>query len=133
MTIIKFQFKQGILTNGVVVAVKKLLNCHTIDQKMFLSEVDSMTKVGHPNIVRFIGYCSETKEKALQMHGKTVMAEERERLLCFEYIRKGSLDNYLTGIRYENGRNFSRTVPFHFLYFPVCFRICEIPFSYLRK
>jgi hypothetical protein len=35
--------------------------------------------------------------------------------------------------RDENGRNFSRTVPFHFLYFPVRFRICEIPFSYLRK
>jgi hypothetical protein len=33
--------------------------------------------------------------------------------------------------RDENGRNLSRTAPFHFLYFPVRFRICEIPFSYL--
>jgi serine/threonine protein kinase len=96
-TIMKFQFKQGILPNGVVIAVKKLKNNHTIDEKMFLREVDSMIKVGHQNIVRFIGHCSETKGKAVQMNGKTVMAEERERLLCFEYIRKGSLDNYLTG------------------------------------
>jgi hypothetical protein len=35
--------------------------------------------------------------------------------------------------RDENGRNFPRTVPFRFLYFSVRFRICEIPFSYLRK
>jgi hypothetical protein len=35
--------------------------------------------------------------------------------------------------RDENGRNFSRIVPFCFLYFLVRFRICEIPFSYLRK
>jgi hypothetical protein len=35
--------------------------------------------------------------------------------------------------RDENGRNFSRTVPFRFLYFSVRFRIYEIPFLYLRK
>jgi hypothetical protein len=35
--------------------------------------------------------------------------------------------------RDENGRNFPRTVPFRFLHFSVRFRICEIPFSYLRK
>jgi hypothetical protein len=33
----------------------------------------------------------------------------------------------------QNGRNFFFTVPFRFLYFLVHFRICEIPFSYLRK
>jgi hypothetical protein len=35
--------------------------------------------------------------------------------------------------RDENGQIFSRTIPFCFLHFPVCFRICEILFSYLRK
>jgi hypothetical protein len=35
--------------------------------------------------------------------------------------------------RDENGRNFFRTVPFCFLHFFIHFRICEIPFSYLRK
>jgi hypothetical protein len=35
--------------------------------------------------------------------------------------------------RDENGRNFFRTIPFRFLYFSIRFRICEIPFSYLRK
>jgi hypothetical protein len=40
---------------------------------------------------------------------------------------------FLVLSRDENGRNFSRTVPFRFLYFSVRFRICEIPFLYLRK
>jgi hypothetical protein len=47
----------------------------------------------------------------------------------------GVMSRYMEapGNRDENGRNFSHTVPFRFLYFFVRFRICEIPFSYLRK
>lgn len=57
-----------------------------------------MIKAEHRNIVRFIGYCYHTEQKAMKIEGKFIMAEMRERLLCFEYISKGSLDKYLTGM-----------------------------------
>ncbi|GJN34895.1 hypothetical protein PR202_gb23601 [Eleusine coracana subsp. coracana] len=95
---------QGILRNGFI-AVKKLFNSHTIEDKMFHQEVKSMMMVRHPNIVRFLGYCSHTEEIAInlpaekekQLPERTIMAQIRERLLCFEYISKGGLENYLTG------------------------------------
>ncbi|KAL6880305.1 hypothetical protein ACP4OV_011870 [Aristida adscensionis] len=87
---------KGVLPNGIIVAVKKLFNKHTIDEKQFNQEFQSMVMAEHHNIVRFIGYCSHTEQKAMRIEGKFVMADMRERLLCFEYISKGSLDNYLT-------------------------------------
>ena len=90
-------FKQGILRNGIV-AVKRLRKIWTIKDSMFHREVISLISVKQQNIVRFIGYCSVTEEHAtLLLGGRHVMADIRERLLCFEYIRNGSLENHLTG------------------------------------
>ncbi|XP_066321034.1 uncharacterized protein [Miscanthus floridulus] len=86
---------KGILRNGVV-AVKRLHNTRTIKDKMFHREVKSLFSVKHPNIVRFLGYCSFTKEHAIPLGGRIIMADIRERLLCFEYIRNGSLDQHLS-------------------------------------
>jgi coatomer subunit beta' len=77
--------------------VKRLLNTRTIKDKMFHREVLSLISVKHQNIVRFLGYCSFTEEHAILSGGRTIMADIRERLLCFEYIRNGSLEKYLTG------------------------------------
>jgi coatomer subunit beta' len=91
--------KQGILQNKVI-AVKKLHSSYTIEDKMFHQEVQSLIMVKHRNIVRFLGYCSHTEEKAMKMEGKIIMAQIRERLLCFDYMSKGSLENHLTGNLY---------------------------------
>jgi len=56
-----------------------------------------LISVKYPNIVRFLGYCSFTKEHAIPLGGTIIMADIRERLLCFEYIRNGSLDQHLSG------------------------------------
>ena len=60
-------------------------------------------KAKHKNIVRFLGYCANTENKAMKHSesgepSKYIFAEMRERLLCFEYISNGSLDRYLTGM-----------------------------------
>ncbi|XP_066317828.1 cysteine-rich receptor-like protein kinase 27 [Miscanthus floridulus] len=86
---------KGILRNGVV-AVKRLHSSRTIKDKMFHREVISLISVKHSNIVRFLGYCSFTKEHAIPLGGTIIMADIRERLLCFEYIRNGSLDQHLS-------------------------------------
>ncbi|KAJ1261656.1 hypothetical protein BS78_09G047200 [Paspalum vaginatum] len=87
---------RGILQNGII-AVKRLFRNRTIEDKMFHQEVKSLMMVNHKNVVRFLGYCSHTEEQAFKSgDGKFLMAEIRERLLCFEYMTKGSLENYLT-------------------------------------
>ncbi|GJN06810.1 hypothetical protein PR202_ga24575 [Eleusine coracana subsp. coracana] len=89
------QVYKGIFANRFI-AVKKLFNDRTWDDKMFNSEVKSLIKAKHPNIVNFFGYCCNTEEKFQQVGGVHIRAEIRERLLCFEFIPNGSLENYLT-------------------------------------
>lgn len=92
---------KGVLQTGSVVAIKKLLNSQTIEEKPFYDETTSMMGVRHQNIVRFLGYCANTEYKFIKMEGsgslqKPIYSEIRERLLCFEYMSNGGLDNHLT-------------------------------------
>ena len=64
MAILTRVFKQGILPNGII-AVKKLLNSHTIDEKMFHQEVMSMMMVMHKNTIRLLGYGRDAGKIAL--------------------------------------------------------------------
>jgi serine/threonine protein kinase len=88
--------KQGVLPNGEV-AVKRIRSDQTIYEKLFQREVTSLLNVSHKNIVRFLGFCSHTIHKAILYEGQYVYAENRDRLLCFEYINNGSLEKYITG------------------------------------
>ena len=85
------------LRNGIV-AVKRLFKSQTIKDKMFHREVQNLITVRHKNMVRFLGYCSFTEERVLIFEGRTIMADIRERLLCFEYISNGNLESHLTGM-----------------------------------
>uniref|UniRef100_A0A0A9FZ09 Protein kinase domain-containing protein n=1 Tax=Arundo donax TaxID=35708 RepID=A0A0A9FZ09_ARUDO len=55
-------------------------------------------RLKHPNIVQFVGYCYETENLLAQYKGKFVYAEKSERLLCLEYLPKGSLHGHLLGM-----------------------------------
>lgn len=78
------------------IAVKKLFGCNGIDDWRFYQEVKTVTMAQHRNVVQFLGHCSYTEEKEVEYKGKIVLAEVRERLLCFEYLSKGSLDKYIS-------------------------------------
>ena len=78
--------------------MKKLSQTFEVDEKKFNQEVESLMRVKHKNIVRFLGYCADTQGKVCKWEGKNVMAEERQRLLCFEFLAKGSLAQYITGM-----------------------------------
>jgi len=86
---------KGVLQNGMVVAVKRLSNMY-MDEKKFHGEVECLLKARHKNIVRFLGYCADTQGNMMRYNGKLVMADVRERLLCFEYVSKGSLRDYIS-------------------------------------
>ncbi|CAM0948543.1 unnamed protein product [Alopecurus aequalis] len=85
----------GMLDNGTV-AVKKLLRTLDIDEMQFGKEVHCLMKAKHKNIVRFLGYCSDTQGEMVDYEGELVLADVRERLLCFEYLSQGSLDKQIT-------------------------------------
>uniref|UniRef100_A0ACD5Y9N6 Uncharacterized protein n=1 Tax=Avena sativa TaxID=4498 RepID=A0ACD5Y9N6_AVESA len=88
---------KGVLSNGNV-AVKRIRNNHTIDERLFYREVDSLMAINHQNIVQFVGFCASTDQTAIKIEGSRehIYAEIRERLLCFEYISNGSLQKCIT-------------------------------------
>lgn len=88
---------QGILQSGTV-AVKRLSLALGMDEKNFNQEVSSLIRVKHRNIVRFLGYCVDTQGKVEKYMGKMVIADVRQRLLCFAFMPNGSLDKRINGM-----------------------------------
>ncbi|GFP97086.1 protein kinase 2b chloroplastic [Phtheirospermum japonicum] len=64
---------------GLVVAVKKLKPESFQGHREWLTEVNYLGMLRHQNLVKLIGYCSESENK----------------LLVYEYMPKGSLENHL--------------------------------------
>lgn len=62
-----------------MVAIKQLNHGGTQGSKEFLVEVLMLVVLRHPNLVSLVGYC----------------AEGGERLLVYEYMPKGSLEDHL--------------------------------------
>ncbi|XAR65167.1 Non-specific serine/threonine protein kinase [Bertholletia excelsa] len=64
---------------GMVIAVKKLKPEGFQGHKEWLTEVNYLGQLHHPNLVKLIGFCSEGDN----------------RLLVYEFMPKGSLENHL--------------------------------------
>lgn len=64
---------------GLVIAVKKLNQDGFQGHKEWLAEIDYLGQLQHPNLVKLIGYC----------------LEDEHRLLVYEFMTKGSLENHL--------------------------------------
>ncbi|XP_010554324.1 PREDICTED: protein kinase 2B, chloroplastic-like [Tarenaya hassleriana] len=65
--------------SGIVVAVKKLKPEGLQGHKEWLAEVNYLGQLSHPNLVKLVGYCLEGEH----------------RLLVYEFMPKGSLENHL--------------------------------------
>ncbi|XP_042417417.1 probable receptor-like serine/threonine-protein kinase At4g34500 [Zingiber officinale] len=72
---------RGVLPDLSIVAVKNLLNNKGQAEKEFKVEVEAIGKVRHKNLVGLIGYC----------------AEGAKRMLVYEYIDNGTLEQWLHG------------------------------------
>ncbi|KAK7390537.1 hypothetical protein VNO78_25845 [Psophocarpus tetragonolobus] len=64
---------------GMVVAVKRLNQEGFQGHKEWLAEINYLGQLQHPNLVKLIGYC----------------LEDQDRLLVYEYMPKGSVENHL--------------------------------------
>jgi serine/threonine protein kinase len=98
------EFKQGVLPNGEMIAVKKLNSSMPgVKDKQFENEANHLMRLKHLNIVLLVGWCSETENIYVEHNGKYICAEKWERLLCLEYMQ-GNLRRYLSGITNQYGR-----------------------------
>ncbi|MBA0689927.1 hypothetical protein Goari_007628 [Gossypium aridum] len=70
---------KGSLSDGTLVAVKKLDRVFPHGQKEFITEVNTIGSMHHMNLVRLCGYCSEGSH----------------RLLVYEFMKNGSLDKWI--------------------------------------
>ena len=89
--------QQGVLNNGTEIAVKKLYDVRGLDDAQFNNEFSNLMRIQHKNIIRFIGYCNETRHAAFELDGEHILAKRIYRALCFEYLSGGSLDKHLYG------------------------------------
>ncbi|KAF8025064.1 hypothetical protein BT93_F2039 [Corymbia citriodora subsp. variegata] len=78
---------RGVLTNRTVVAVKQLEGIEQ-GEKQFRMEVATISSTHHLNLVRLIGFCSEG----------------RHRLLVYEFMKNGSLDDFLFTSEENSGK-----------------------------
>ncbi|KAJ0974421.1 hypothetical protein J5N97_016386 [Dioscorea zingiberensis] len=72
---------KGTLRNGTIVAAKVLSTESKQGLHEFLTEIDTITNVRHPNLVVLLGCC----------------VQEDSRILVYEYVENKSLDHVLLG------------------------------------
>ncbi|CAM0955350.1 unnamed protein product [Alopecurus aequalis] len=71
----------GVFADGHQVAVKNLLNNRGQAEREFTVEVEAIGRVRHKNLVRLLGFC----------------AEGAHRILVYEYVDNGNLEQWLHG------------------------------------
>ena len=72
---------QGILSDGIVIAVKQLSSKSKQGSREFVNEIGMISSLQHPNLVRLYGCCIEGKQL----------------LLVYEYMENNSLARALFG------------------------------------
>ncbi|XBI76624.1 hypothetical protein VPH35_069839 [Triticum aestivum] len=86
---------KGELDNGEEIAMKKLHQMPGLDEKQFTNEFNNLMRAKHKNIIRLVGYCYYLGHERVEHKGKYVFAHVQERLLCYEYLQGGNLDQHL--------------------------------------
>lgn len=94
---------QGIYKDEKI-AVKKLYDRNPgFDDEAFKKEFNNSLKLHHPNTVRLVGYCHETRQIHTEVEkGEYQFVKRIDRVLCFEYCQGGSLDKYIYGMMLIN-------------------------------
>ncbi|KAM3406921.1 hypothetical protein ACQJBY_000771 [Aegilops geniculata] len=88
---------KGVHASGEEIVVKLLHNnLQGTNDEQFKREFENLMRLDHLNIVQLVGYCYETHHKPMLHNEETIYAEETNRVLCFEYMRNGSLQKHIS-------------------------------------
>ncbi|KAL6839508.1 hypothetical protein ACP4OV_030778 [Aristida adscensionis] len=87
---------KGVLQNGRMIAVKKVLLLPGKHEKQFENEVTNLMRLEHKNIVRLVGYCYDIQKILVEIEGKYHFADMAEMLLCLEFLPEGSLEKHIS-------------------------------------
>ncbi|KAK6943342.1 Protein kinase domain [Dillenia turbinata] len=82
---------RGILTDGTIVAIKRAQEGSLQGQKEFFTEIETLSRLHHRNLVSLVGYCNE----------------EGEQMLVYDFMPNGSLRDLLSD-RFKKLLNFGR-------------------------
>ncbi|CAA7397183.1 unnamed protein product [Spirodela intermedia] len=77
------------LKDGAVVAVKRLIHVSGQGDREFTAEMETIGKVRHRNLIPLLGYCKVGEE----------------RLLVYQYMKHGSLEDVLHSTRNDNNKS----------------------------
>uniref|UniRef100_A0A0E0MDU0 Protein kinase domain-containing protein n=1 Tax=Oryza punctata TaxID=4537 RepID=A0A0E0MDU0_ORYPU len=86
---------KGEYKNGDKIAVK-ILHMEGFNDKKFNDEFGNLMIANHPNIVQLVGYCYDVTYTTGPAKGRPALIATIHRALCFEYMPRGSLENYLS-------------------------------------
>ena len=67
-------------------------------EEEFDREFKNMLRVKHENIIRFLGYCSNTHMIFIKHEGKLTGARVLDTMLCFEFASHGNLRKHINGM-----------------------------------
>ncbi|KAL6655077.1 hypothetical protein ACP70R_005903 [Stipagrostis hirtigluma subsp. patula] len=87
---------KGVLQNGQVIAVKKVLFLPGKQEKQFENELTKLMRLKNKNIVRLVGYCYNITKILVEIEGKYHFADMAEMLLCLEFVPEGSLEKHIS-------------------------------------
>ncbi|XP_044963584.1 cysteine-rich receptor-like protein kinase 26 isoform X1 [Hordeum vulgare subsp. vulgare] len=104
------------------VAVKRLSKAY-MHEKEFDQEIQCLIRAKHKNVVRFLGYCDDRQRNMERCDKKLLMADVHQRLMCFEYMPKGSLDNYISTTMWP--------LTFLFIFF-MYYKLRNVSYKYIR-
>ncbi|KAL5724627.1 hypothetical protein ACHQM5_007862 [Ranunculus cassubicifolius] len=71
---------KGTLADGMIIAVKRILEGSLQGEREFLTEIQLLSRVHHRNLISLIGFCNE----------------EGEQMLVYEFIPNGTLRDHLS-------------------------------------
>lgn len=72
------------------------------EKQYFLNEIVNVMSIKHPHIVRFVGFCFNKIYQIVECEGMKQFCASVYKVLCFEYMKGGSLDEYLKGKMHIN-------------------------------
>uniref|UniRef100_A0A0D9XQH4 non-specific serine/threonine protein kinase n=1 Tax=Leersia perrieri TaxID=77586 RepID=A0A0D9XQH4_9ORYZ len=94
-------FSLGVLILETVTGFKNDTSSQEVSSRIFIdnfqNEAGNLTSLNHTNIVKLYGYCYEIRKEVVENDRKFIFRETPKRLLCYEYLPRGSLDKYIYG------------------------------------